>query len=323
MIDDKTFELVEETIDELADGEYIVQIAYFSVDPTQRTWINDEDGYLPPVQIGEVMRSGGIGEVVESRAPDVPTGSLISGLLGWQDYAVCGPGTLASVVPPGLPLRQMMGVLGTTGVTAYFGMLDIGQPKEGDTVVVSGAAGATGSVAAQIAKLEGCRVIGIAGGAEKCAWLRDECGLDATIDYKSEDVNQRLGALCPDGINVVFENVGGDILDASLQHLAMNARVAFCGAIATYNDVHQADPIRSYMNLIIKRARIEGFIVLDFLARFPEAVLQLATWEAEGKIVWRDTVVDGLERAPDALNMLFRGENQGKLLVQVSPDPTA
>jgi hypothetical protein len=202
-------------------------------------------------------------------------------------------------------------------------MLDVGRAKEGDTVVVSGAAGATGSVAAQIAKLQGCRVIGIAGGAEKCGWLRDECGLDATIDYKSEDVNARLGELCPDGIDVLFENVGGKILDASLQHLAMNARVALCGAIATYNDVDRADPIHWYMNLVIKRARIEGFLVFDFLERFPEAVLQLATWVMEGKIAWRDTVVEGLENAPDALNMLFRGENLGKLLVQVGPDPSA
>ncbi|MEX2254574.1 MAG: NADP-dependent oxidoreductase [Acidimicrobiia bacterium] len=323
MIDESTFDLVEESIGELADGEYVVRITYLSIDPTQRVWIREEESYLPPVQIGEVMRSGAIGEVIESRAPDVPVGSLVTGLLGWQEHAVCGPETLANVVPPGLPLRQMMGVLGTTGITAYFGMLDVGQAKDGDTVVVSGAAGATGSVAAQIAKIQGGRVIGIAGGAEKCAWLRDECGLDATIDYKSEDVGTRLAELCPDGIDVVFENVGGEILDASLQHLAIGARVALCGAIATYNDVDQADPIHWYMNLVVKRARIEGFLVLDFLERFPEAVLQLATWVMEGKIAWRDTVVEGLENAPDALNMLFRGENLGKLLVQVGPDPSA
>jgi hypothetical protein len=202
-------------------------------------------------------------------------------------------------------------------------MLDVAQVKEGDTVVVSGAAGATGSVAAQIAKINGCRVIGIAGGAEKCAWLRDACGLDATIDYKSEDIDARLGELCPDGIDVVFENVGGATLDASLAHLAIGARVALCGAIATYNDIDRAEPIHWYMNLVSKRARVEGFLVLDFLARFPEAVMQLAGWVMEGKITWRDTIVEGLERAPEALNMLFRGENLGKLLVQVAPDPTA
>ncbi len=323
MIDGDTFVLVEEPLPELSDGEYIVRNIYFSIDPTQRVWIREEESYLPPVQIGEVMRSGAIGEVIESRAPDVPVGSLVTGLLGWQEYAVCGATTLANVVPPGLPMRQMMGVLGTTGITAYFGMLDVAQVKEGDTVVVSGAAGATGSVAAQIAKINGCRVIGIAGGPEKCAWLRDACGLDATIDYKSEDIDARLGELCREGIDVVFENVGGATLDASLAHLAIGARVALCGAIATYNDIDRAEPIHWYMNLVSKRARVEGFLVLDFLARFPEAVMQLAGWVMEGKIAWRDTIVEGLERAPEALNMLFRGENLGKLLVQVAPDPTA
>jgi len=322
MIDAGTFELVEEPVADLADGECLVRNVYLSVDPTQRVWIREQESYLPPVQLGEVMRSGAIGDVVQSRRDDMPVGSIVTGMLGWQEYSVCGPGALAQVVPPGLGLRQMMGVLGTTGITAYFGMLDVGRPEQGDTVVVSGAAGATGSVAAQIAKLRGCRVIGIAGGDEKCSWLRDVCGLDATVDYKAEDVAVRLGELCPDGIDVVFENVGGATLDASLLHLAVGARVALCGAIASYNDLDHAEPLRWYMNLVNKRARMEGFLVLDFLERFPEAVLQLATWEAEGKIAWRDTIVEGLERAPEALNMLFRGENLGKLLVRVAPDPT-
>ena len=324
MIDDTTFELVEDTIDELADGEYLVRHVFLSIDPTQRVWIREEPSYLPPVEIGAVMRAGAIGEVVESRAPDVPVGSVVTGLLGWQEHSVCGPDATANVVPPGLPMRQMMGVLGATGITGYFGMLDVGRPVEGDTVVVSGAAGATGSVAAQIAKIQGCRVIGIAGGPEKCGWLRDACGLDATIDYKAEDIGSRIAELAPDGVDVLFENVGGASLDAVLQYLAIGARVALCGAISTYNEqTGRADPIHSYMELVVKRASITGFLVLDYLERFPEAVLQLATWEAEGKLAWRDTVVEGLERAPDALNMLFRGENQGKLLVQVAPDPTA
>jgi NADPH-dependent curcumin reductase CurA len=234
---------------------------------------------------------------------------------------VCGPDATANVVPDGLPMRQMMGVLGATGITAYFGMLDVGGVQEGETVVVSGAAGATGSVAAQIAKIKGARVIGIAGGPEKCGWLRDACGLDATIDYKAEDIDARVGELAPEGVDVLFENVGGSSLDAALGHLAINARVALCGSISAYNDLDRAEPIHRYMELVVKRARIQGFLVLDFLDRFPEAVLQLATWEAEGRLAWRDTIVEGLERAPDALNMLFRGENQGKLLVQVAPDP--
>jgi NADPH-dependent curcumin reductase CurA len=324
MVDDATFDLVEEPIPELADGEYLVRHVYLSIDPTQRIWIREEPSYLPPVGIGEVMRSGAIGEVVESRTADVPVGSIVTGLLGWQEHSVCGPDAAANVVPAGLPMRQMSGVLGATGITAYFGMLEVGKAQPGETVVVSGAAGATGSVAAQIAKIQGCRVIGIAGGPEKCAWLRDGCGLDGTIDYKSEDIYARLGEeLAPDGVDVLFENVGGASLDAVLRRLAINARVALCGSISTYNDPDRADPVHWYMELVTKRAMIQGFLVLDFLERFPEAVLQLATWEAEGKIAWRDTIVEGLERAPEALNMLFRGENQGKLLVQVAPDPTA
>ncbi len=323
MVDGSTFELVEEAIPELEAGEYLVRHVFLSIDPTQRVWIREEPSYLPPVEIGEVMRSGAIGEVVESRADDVPVGSVVTGLLGWQEHSVCGPDATANVVPAGLPMRQMMGVLGATGITAYFGMLDVGQPAAGETVVVSGAAGATGSVAAQIAKIQGCRVIGIAGGAEKCGWLRDTCGLDATIDYKSEDIDARLTELAPDGVDVLFENVGGASLDAVLGHLAIGARIALCGAISTYNDLDGSpDPISRYMELVVKRARIQGFLVLDWLERFPEAVLQLATWEAEGKLSWRDTVIEGIERAPEALNMLFRGENQGKLLVQVAPDPT-
>jgi NADPH-dependent curcumin reductase CurA len=323
MIDDGTFELIELPVPDLADGECLVRNVYLSIDPTQRVWIREEASYLPPVQIGEVMRSGAIGEVVESRRDDMPIGAVVTGMLGWEELSVCGPATLAQPVPPGLSLRQMMGVLGTTGITAYFGMLDVARPEPGDTVVVSGAAGATGSVAAQIARLQGGRVIGIAGGDEKCAWLRDECGLDATIDYKSEDVAARLGDLCPGGIDVVFENVGGAILDASIGHLAIGARIALCGTIGSYNDLEHAEPLRRYMELVSRRARIQGFLVLDYVDRFAEAVLQLATWVAEGRIAWRDTVVEGLERAPDALNMLFRGENRGKLLVQLAPEPGA
>jgi NADPH-dependent curcumin reductase len=325
MVDDHTFELVEEPIPGLAAGDIVVRNIYLSIDPTQRVWIRAEASYLPAVEIGDVMRSAGIGEVVASARDDIPVGTYVLGMLGWQEYAHCGEDALVNVIPPGLPLRQMMGVFGATGITAYFGMLDVAQVAEGDTVVVSGAAGATGSVAAQIAKLKGARVIGIAGGPEKCAWLREVCGLDGTVDYKSENVARRLRELCPDGIDVVFENVGGATLDASLRNLALNARVALCGAISTYNalDEGTSEPLHSYMELVIKRARIEGFLVFDNLDRFPEAVLQLATWEAEGKIAWRDTILDGLERAPEGLNMLFRGENEGKLLVQVGADPTA
>jgi NADPH-dependent curcumin reductase CurA len=323
LIDDSTFELVDEPLRELAEGEYLVRNAYVSIDPTQRVWIREEESYLPPVGIGEVMRAGAIGEVVESRNPAFPVGTIATGLLGWQEYAVGGPDTAANAVPPGLPMRQMMGVLGATGITAYFGMLEIGRPQAGETVLVSGAAGATGSVAAQIAKLQGCRVVGIAGTDDKCAWLTGECGLDAAINYKTEDIGTRLDELCPDGIDVFFDNVGGATLDAVLARITIGARVALCGAISTYNESGLPAPIHWYMNLVIKRASMQGFLVLDYLDRFPEAVIQLATWEAEGKLAWRDQVLDGLENAPRALNMLFSGENTGKLLVQVGPDPTA
>ena len=323
-IDDTTFDLVEEPFRDLADGEYRVRIAYLSVDPTQRIWIREQESYLPPVGIGEVMRSGATGEVVESRNAAYPVGSIVTGLLGWQEYAHCGgpDGLAGNVIPPGLPLRKMMGVLGATGVTAYFGLLEIGKPQAGETVVVSGAAGATGSVAAQVAKIQGARVIGIAGSEEKCAWLTDTCGLDAAINYKTEDIPARLDELCPDGIDVFFDNVGGATLDQVLVRIAIGARIVLCGAISTYNATELPPPLYFTMNLVIQRGLMQGFVVLDYLDRFPEAVMALAGWEAEGKIAWRDQVVGGLERAPEALNMLFAGENSGKLLVQVSPDPT-
>jgi NADPH-dependent curcumin reductase CurA len=323
MVDDQTFDLVEEPLRELADGEYLVRIAYVSIDPTNRVWIRAEPSYLPPVGIGEVMRGGAAGEVVESRNEAFPVGTGVLGLLGWQEYAICGPDIAANAVPAGVPLQHMMSVYGATGITAYFGMLDVADPQEGETVVVSGAAGATGSIAGQIAKIRGCRVIGIAGTDDKCGWLTDGLGFDATINYKTDDLDQRLGELCPDGVDVFFDNVGGATLDTLLRHLAIGARIALCGAISTYNADDTPPPIHWYMNLVVSRARMQGFLVLDYLDRFPEAVLALVQWVSEGRIQWRDHVVEGLEHAPRALNMLFTGENTGKLMVQVGPDPTA
>jgi NADPH-dependent curcumin reductase len=320
MVDDGTFEVVEEPIAELGPGEYLVRIAYLSIDPTNRVWIREEPSYLPPVGIGEVMRGGAVGEVVESRNDEFPVGAPVLGMLGWQEYARCGRDVVARVVPEGLPLPHLLSVYGTTGITAYFGMLDVAKPEAGDTVVVSGAAGATGSVAGQIAKIQGARVVGIAGTDEKCAWLTDELGFDAAINYRTDDVAARLRETCPDGIDVFFDNVGGAILDTVLTQLALRARVALCGAISTYNAEDRPAPIHAYMNLVVTRARMEGFLVLDYLDRFPEAVLQLVAWVGEGRIKWRDHIVDGLEQAPDALNMLFTGANTGKLMVRVGPD---
>ena len=260
--------------------------------------------------------------VVESRNDEFPVGTPVLGLLGWQEWATCGADVVARAVPPGVPLPHLLSVYGTTGVTAYFGIVDVAKPQPGDTVVVSGAAGATGSVAGQIAAIQGARVIGIAGTPEKCRWLTEDLGFDAAINYRADDVERRLDELCPDGVDVFFDNVGGAILDAVLARLAIGARVALCGAISTYNTTGEPAPIHRYMNLVVKRARMQGFLVLDYLDRFPEAVLQLVAWVGEGRIQWREHIVDGLEQAPRALNMLFTGENTGKLMVRVGPDPT-
>jgi NADPH-dependent curcumin reductase CurA len=303
-------------VPELADGQALVRVRYCSIDPTIRTWMDDAPGYLPPIGIGEVVRSGGVGEVVASRSDRYQPGQLVFGMLGWQEYAVADEGLAAmTVLPPGVDPTVAIGVLGVTGMTAYFGLFDVGQPRPGDTVVVSGAAGATGSVVGQLARLEGAgTVVGIAGSAEKCAWLTDELGFDHAINYRDEDVGARLRATCPDGIDVYFDNVGGEILDACLARLAMKARVVLCGAISQYNEDRPTGP-GNYLNLIIKRARMEGFLILDYLDRFPEAQVRMAGWVMEGKIHHREHLVAGLEHAGDALNLLFSGGNTGKVIV--------
>ena len=306
------------TVPEPGDGQALVKVTHLSIDPTIRTWMDDAPGYLPPIGIGDVVRSGGIGEVVASRSDVLPVGSTVFGMLGWQEYAVAdGADGSMTVVPPGLDPAVVLGVLGVTGMTAYFGIKDIGRPRAGDTVVVSGAAGATGSVAGQLARIEGAgRVVGIAGSPDKCAWLVDELGFDDAINYRTDDVGARLRDTCPDGIDVYFDNVGGDILDACLANLAMRARVVLCGAISQYNEDRPVGP-RNYLQLIVKRARMEGFLILDYLDRFPAAQLEMAGWVLEGRIHHREHVVDGLEHAGEALNLLFSGGNTGKVVVTV------
>ncbi|HEY4377087.1 MAG TPA: NADP-dependent oxidoreductase [Acidimicrobiales bacterium] len=321
MVDADVVRVESAPVPEPAAGETVVRMEYLSVDPTIRTWMDDAPGYLPPIEIGAVIRSGGLGKVVASENDQYPVGATVFGMFGWQDHAVIGAGDMVNVVPDGVDPTLVMSVLGTTGMTAYFGLLDIGRPKEGDTVVVSGAAGATGSVVGQIAKIKGAaNVVGLAGPAEKCAWLVDELGFDAAINYKTEDVAQRLHELCPKGIDVYFDNVGGEILDTCLAQLALNARVVCCGAIAAYNDREAAHGIRNTSALIIKRARMEGFLILDYLDRFGEAQGDLFTWVLEGKVKHAVHVVEGLENAPDALNLLFTGGNTGKVIVKVD-DP--
>jgi hypothetical protein len=320
MISEANWKLQEAKIAPLAEGEALVQTLYLSCDPTQRGWMEDRPSYMPPVALGEVMRAGSIGRVVESRAPSLAPGDLVEGMAGWQQYAVVKAGGPfgAAKLPPGLDPKQLLSVLGVTGLTAYFGLLDLGQPKAGETVVVSGAAGATGSIAGQIARVQGCRVIGIAGGPDKCAWLTKEARFDAAIDYKREDVAGRLRELAPQGVDVYFDNVGGAILDAVLAQIRMRARIVLCGGISAYNEVEPPPGPRNLMNLVIQRARMEGFIVIDYAAKFGAAREALKRWVDAGEIAYRVDVVKGIERAPEALLRLFSGKNLGKQLVQVA-----
>jgi NADPH-dependent curcumin reductase CurA len=321
-IDGSTFEVVEEEIPKPGNGQALVQNLYISVDPTNRVWIREEPSYLPPVAIGDVMRSGGIGQVIESSNEAFNEGDLVTGLLGWQDYVLVGEGepTLAMPLPRGLdvPIESLVGLLGITGLTAYFGIEEIGEPKEGETVVISAAAGGVGSVAGQLTKMRGARVVGIAGGSDKCAWLVDELGFDATVDRHDDRWRKQLADACPDGVDVDFENVGGEIMDEVFGMLNLNARVVLCGLISQYNaTAPQAGP-SNFPRLLTQRVRLQGFIVIDYLPRYPEATAQLAQWAAEGKLSHHDTVVEGLEKAPEAVNMLFEGENRGKLMVKVA-----
>ena len=318
-IDESTFELVEEPVPEAKAGQALVQNLYLSVDPTNRAWIGEEPTYLPPVGIGDCMRSVGLGRVISSDDPAYPEGSLVTGLVGWQDYVLTGEGEVPLTIVPGdtgLPVETLMGALGLTGVTAYFGLLDVAEPKEGETVVVSAAGGAVGSVVGQIAKLKGCRAVGIAGGAEKCAWLVDELGFDAAIDRHDPQWKEKLRAACPNGVDIDFENVGGEIMREVFDMLNLHARVALCGLISEYNEGERpAGP--PLARVLVNRVKIQGFIILDYFGRFPEAIAQLGQWVAEGKVKDKHTVVEGLERAPDAVNMLFDGDNIGKLIVKV------
>lgn len=310
------YELAEGEVPDIGDGEALVRVDYLSIDPTIRGWM-ERDTYLPAIAVGDPIRSAAVGEVVESRHDGFPVGTTAFGLLGWQDYAVVGPGSDAQALPGDLDPLDVLGVYGVNGVTAYFGLFDVGGLEDGETVLVSGAAGATGSLAGQIAKIKGCRVVGIAGTDEKCAWVTDDLGFDAAINYRTEDVGVRIGETCPGGVDLYFDNVGGPILESALEHLALRGRIVLCGSIAGYD---QAEPLpgpRNLFELTVRRGRMEGFIVLDYVDRFAEAVLTLAGWVAEGRLKHRIDLVEGLEHAPDALGRLFSGANIGKVVVAV------
>jgi NADPH-dependent curcumin reductase CurA len=319
LVDDSIVHVEEEIVPQPGPGQALARVRFLSIDPTIRTWMDDREGYLPPIAIGEVIRSAGIAEVTESNSDRYAPGDMLFGMTGWQDWVLAGDGTgVVQKLPPGVTPTSALNVFGTTGLTAYFGLIEVGRVKEGDAVVVSGAAGATGSVVGQIARVKGAsRVVGIAGSAEKCAWLTDELGFDVTINYKSDDLPAALRDACPKGIDVYFDNVGGDILNVCLGQLAMRGRVVLCGAIASYNDPGPPKGPSNYINLIPKRGRMEGFIILDYLDRMAEAQAEIGAWVAAGQIKSVEHVVDGLQNAPDALNLLFSGGNTGKVIVAV------
>ena len=312
---------VEEPVRDPGPGEVLIKTLYLSLDPAMRGWMNEGRSYVPPVGIGDVMRAGGAGRVIASGNPAFAVGDHVTGALGAQEYALIGADAakgLTKVDPKLVPLPVYVGALGVTGLTAYFGLLEVGQAKAGDTVVVSGAAGATGMVAGQIAKIKGCRAVGIAGGPEKCKYIVKELGFDAAIDYKNEKVIEGLRKHCPQGVNVFFDNVGGDILDAVLTQIARGARVVLCGAISQYNSTTGIKGPSNYLSLIVNSARMEGFIVFNYLARYGEAAREMAGWMMAGKLKSKEDIVEGFQTFPDTLLKLFRGENFGKLLIKVA-----
>jgi len=318
MVKESDFEYAEAPVPDIRDGEARIKTTYISLDPSMRGQMENRADYVAPLAIGDVMRAGGVGVIEASKNPDLPQGAVVAGTFGMQDYAVTnGKNNPVRIFPPDADPTAVLGVLGGTGMTAYFGLLDLGEPKPGQTVVVSGAAGATGSIAGQIARIKGCRVVGIAGSAAKCKWLTDELGFDVAIDYKAEDVGRALDAACPNGIDIYFDNVGGEILDLCLARIAMNARVVICGGISRYNAQGPLPGPRNYFNLVFRRARMEGFIVLDYARRFPEAARDMQRWLDSGQLKHRATVVEGFRKLPQALIKLFEGDNVGKMMVKV------
>ncbi len=315
------WDLTVQDIPTPAAGEFVVAISHLSLDPAMRGWMNAGASYIEPVEIGDVMRAGAVGRVSASQHPGFAVGDHVYGNFGVQEYALSDGKGVIKIDPSLAPLPTYLGTLGMTGMTAYFGLLEVGALKEGDTVVVSGAAGAVGSVVGQIAKIKGARVIGIAGGEEKCRWLVDELGFDAAIDYKAQDVRRALREDAPDGVDVYFDNVGGDILDAVLTRLARGARIVICGAVSQYNATDGVRGPNNYLSLLVARASMTGMVVFDYAARYGEAAAELAGWLRDGRLISREDIVDGGVNAfPDALLKLFSGENTGKLVLRVGSD---
>ena len=313
---DDDFKLVETPVAEPGEGEVLVRNLYLAFDPAQKGWMENIGGYVAPTEIGEVMRGSGMGEVIASGAPGFAAGDKVSGMLRWQDYALLPAKELLKLEDDGLSTAHL-GVLGTTGMTAFFGLKKIGKPFAGDTLVITGAAGATGSVVGQIGKITGCKVIGVAGGEAKCRWLTEELGFDGAVDYKAGSIRSQVKALAPGGIDVLWDNVGGSIFNDLLGHIALHARVVVCGGISRYELGKMPAGPENYFNLIFKRAHMEGFIVSDWASEFPWARARLADWIRDGRLRFKEDVQVGLENAPRTLMRLFQGENFGKQLLKI------
>jgi len=318
---DDDFELAKAEVAKPGPGEVLVRTAYLGFDPAQKSWMENAASYMNPVEIGGVMPGSGAGVVVESQHPDFAPGEAVFGHLGWQELATV-PGKLLYKAPPGVPLDAVLSVLGGTGRTAYLALMKVGKPVAGDTLLISGAAGATGSLVGQIGKIAGCRVIGIAGGPEKCAWLTGELGFDAAIDYRHEKVRSRLRELAPGGVDIFFDNIGGDLLNDALARLAPRARVVICGGISRYNFDPRSEEMpagpRNYFNVVFTGATIQGFLMPQYERDFPEADARLADWVRTGRIKARADMLEGFENAPAALMRLFEGRNVGKQLLKVA-----
>lgn len=311
----------EEALSELGEGEILVQTHFISIDPAMRGWMNGGKSYIRPVEINEVMRAGGVGQVIASRSTRFAVGDFVSGSTGvqayWQGAADNPYGGFQRINADVAALPCYLNALGMPGMTAYFGLLEVGLPKAGETVVVSGAAGAVGQTVGQVAKQKGCRVVGIAGGEEKCRFVVEELGFDACIDYKNTSLKDGLKQHCPQGVDIYFDNVGGEILDTVLTQINLKARIIICGAISQYNNTTPIQGPANYLALLVKRARMEGIVVFDYFNRYPEAVTQIAQWMGEGSFHSREDIIEGLEQFPTALNMLFEGKNFGKLVLKL------
>ncbi|WP_373084064.1 NADP-dependent oxidoreductase [Zhongshania sp.] len=320
-VDESCFRRVEVGMPEIGVGQIILQNLYFSFDASMRTWMNEGPNYLEPVVLGQPMRSVTLAKIIKSRHPDFPVGEIVMGMNSWEDYSVSSGEGFCQLLPniPDIPLSYFLGALGPTGYTAYFGMIDIGRPKTGEAVLVSGAAGAVGSIAGQIAKLYGCFVVGLAGSKEKCEWLVDECGYDLAINYKEcDDLDGKLAGVFPNGIDIFFDNVGGATLDSALANIGNNARIISCGAISGYDaGENPSVPIKNHWMLLIREAKMQGFLVSSYMHRAVEAAEYLGTHISNGDIIFREHIEEGFDSAPSVLKMLYAGKNTGKLILKL------